>query len=295
MDFKQIEAFINVAKYRSFSKAAEAIFLSQPTVSAHIASLEQEINMILFDRNGKDVRLTKAGSIFLEYAINMVNTRNTAIITLSEFDNKISGNLSIASSTTPCRFILPSLVKSFYELYPEVQFSIYEDSTRNVVNHIISGSADIGLVGEIIDDPKLEFKKIENDRLVLISNLPYLQKNLTLKDIIKLPFILREKGSATRNVFEHSIGDLGISPERLNVFSEVSSLEAVLQFVKCGLGVSIVSELACSDYITSNLITKHYIEELDLQRSIYIVTHQKRTLPPAAREFYNHIVTSKAQ
>lgn len=291
MDFKQIEAFINVAKFKSFSKAAEAIFLSQPTISAHIASLEQELNMPLFDRHGKDVKLTKAGTLFLEYALNLVNIRNTAISSLSEFDNKISGVLSIASSTTPCRFILPSLVKSFYDSYPEVSFSIKEASTKNVIEQILLGDADIGMVGEIIPDSRLSYNKITDDRLVLISNMPKLPKNLKLKDVVKLPFISREKGSATRNVFEHSLRAKGYLPDKLQCFAEVSSLEAVLQFVKSGLGVSVVSELACNDYISSGLIKMHIIEDLNLTRDIYIVTHIKRTLPPSAKAFYKHIVS----
>jgi DNA-binding transcriptional LysR family regulator len=293
VDFKQIEAFINVAKFRSFSKAAEAIYLSQPTISAHIASLEQELNMTLFDRHGKDVRLTKAGSLFLEYALNLINIRNTAISTLSEFDSKISGTLSIASSTTPCRFILPSIVKSFYDIYPEVHFSIKEDSTRNVIEQVILGDADIGMVGEIITDSRLSYTKIDDDRLVLISNTLDLSKNVKLKDIMKLPFISREKGSATRNVFEHALKSKGYSADKLEVFAEVSSLEAVLQFVKSGLGVSIVSELACNDYISTGLIKMHNIEDLDIIRDIYVVTHIKRTLSPTAKAFYDYITSQK--
>lgn len=289
MDFKQIEAFINVAKFKSFSKAAEAIYLSQPTISAHIASLEQELDMSLFDRHGKDVRLTKAGTLFLEYALNLINIRNTAISSLSEFDSKISGNLNIASSTTPCRFILPSFVKSFYGIYPEVHFSIKEDSTKNVIEQVLSGDADIGMVGEVIDDSRLSYTKIGDDRLVLISNKSDLPKNIKIKDITRLPFILREKGSATRNVFEHSLKGKGYSADKLEVFAEVSSLEAVLQFVKSGLGVSIVSELACNDYLSTGLIKMHHIEDLDITRNIYIVTHLKRTLPPTAKAFYKHI------
>ncbi len=291
MDFKQIEAFINVAKFRSFSKAAEAIFLSQPTISAHIASLEQELNMPLFDRHGKDVKLTKAGTLFLEYALNLINIRNTAITSLSDFDNKINGILSIASSTTPCRFILPSLVKSFYDNYSEVNFSIEEASTKSVVDKVLSGDADIGMVGEIITDSRLSYTKIADDRLVLISNIPKLPKNLKIKDILNVPFISREKGSATRNVFEHSLKSKGYSPDKLQVFAEVSSLEAVLQFVKYKLGVSIVSELACNDYISTGLIKMHHIEDLDITRDIYIVTHMKRTLPPTAKAFYRHIIS----
>lgn len=290
MDFKQIEAFINVAKFKSFSKAADSIYLSQPTISAHIASLEQELHITLFDRHGKDVKLTKAGTLFLEYALNLVNIRNTAIANLSEFDNKISGSLSIASSTTPCRFILPSLVKAFNDVYPEVNFLIKEDSTKNVIEEIISGNADIGLVGEVIADSRLLYTKIANDRLVLVSNTSKLPQNIPIRDIMKLPFIAREKGSATRNVFEHYLKDKGYSIDKLQVFAEVSSLEAVLQFVKCGLGVSIVSELACNDYISTGLIKMHHIEDLEIKRNIYIVTHIKRTLSPAARAFYKQII-----
>lgn len=291
MDFKQIEAFINVAKFKSFSKAAEAIFLSQPTISAHIASLEQELNMPLFDRHGKDVKLTKAGTLFLEYALNLINIRNTAISSLSEFDSKISGVLSIASSTTPCRFILPSLVKSFYDNYSEVKFFIKEASTKNVIDQVLSGDDDIGMVGEIIPDSRLSYTKIGDDRLVVISNIPRLPQNLKIKDIMNHPFISREKGSATRNVFEHSLRNKGFSPDKLQIFSEVSSLEAVLQFVKSGLGISIVSELACNDYIQAGLVKMHQVEDLEINRSIYIVTHQKRTLSPTAKAFYRHIIS----
>jgi DNA-binding transcriptional LysR family regulator len=289
MDFKQIEAFINVAKYKSFSKAAEAIYLSQPTISAHIASLEQELNISLFDRHGKEVRLTKAGSLFLEHAINLVNIRNTAVTSISDFGNKVAGNLNIASSTTPCHFILPSLVKSFYDIYPEVDFSIKEESTGNVIEQILSGEADIGIVGETINDPRLSYDRISDDRLVVISSSPELPQKLNINTLLQQSFISREKGSATRNVFENAIKSKGYSIDKLNIFAEVSSLEAVLQFVKCGLGVSVVSELACMDYFTSGLIRKHEIEDIEITREIYMVTHIKRSLPPTARALYKHV------
>ncbi len=290
VDFKQIEAFINVAKYKSFSKAAEAIFLSQPTISAHIASLEQELNVALFDRHGKEVRLTHAGSLFLEHAINLVNIRNTAIVNISEYENSISGRLSISSSTTPCRFLLPSLVKSFNDTYPDVTFSIKEDNTRNVVEHILSSESDVGIVGEVISDSRLSFEKICSDRLVVISNSSELSKTISLDELLHQRFILREKGSATRNAFEKGLKSKGYTSERLKVFAEVSSLEAVLQFVKSGSGVSIVSEMACQDYISTGLIKKHFINGMDISRDIFIVNHNKRTLPPVAKAFYSHVI-----
>ncbi|TDT63252.1 selenium metabolism-associated LysR family transcriptional regulator [Fonticella tunisiensis] len=291
MDFKQIEAFINVAKYRSFSKAAEAIYLSQPTVSAHISSLENELNVNLFDRSGKEVKLTYAGSVFLEYAINLINIRNSAITTLADLDNKISGKLVIASSTTPCRFLLPSILSSFHNDYSNVTFDIKEESTRNVIDLILSGNADIGIVGEIIHDNKLSYVKIGDDKLVLISNNKELPENIAFDRLLKEKFILRDKGSATRNVFEKSLELHGISLNKLNIFAEVSSLEAVLQLVKYNVGVSIVSELACQDYIKAGLIRKHNVINFNITRGIYLVAHNKRTLSPSTKAFYQHVVS----
>lgn len=289
MDFKQIEAFVNVAKHKSFSKAADAIYLSQPTISAHIASLEQELGIILFDRNGKDIRLTHGGSLFLEYAINLMNIRNNAITNLANYNNKIAGKLIISSSTAPCRFILPKLVTIFKESFKDVTFDIKEESTKNVVDMIIGGESEIGIVGEILKDSRLSYTKIADDNLVLVSNYPNLSEELDIEDIFDESFILREKGSATRSTFEDALNSHGYSPSRLKVFAEVSSLEAVLQFVKNGTGLSVVSELACEDYIKSGLIRKHTIKGLNMSRDIYAVIHTRRTLSPASRAFYNHI------
>jgi DNA-binding transcriptional LysR family regulator len=291
MDFKQIEAFVNVARYKSFSKAAEAIYLSQPTVSAHIASLENELNISLFDRAGKEIKITYGGSLFLEYAINLINIRNTAISNLAELDNNISGKLVIASSTTPCRFLLPSLLGEFHNNYNGVSFDIREESSKDVVDMILSGNADIGIVGEILEENKLSYVKIADDNLILISNSKDIPENVTFDQILKREFILRNKGSATRNVFERSLALNGIDSSKLSVFAEVSSLEAVLQLVKYNSGVSIVSELASTDYINTGLIRKHNIINFNITRGIYLVTHNKRTLSPVAKVFYQYVVS----
>ncbi|MDO6354913.1 selenium metabolism-associated LysR family transcriptional regulator [Caloramator sp. CAR-1] len=287
MDFKQIEAFINVAKFKSFSKAAEAIFLSQPTISAHISNLEKELNTTLFDRSSKEVNLTPAGKIFFDYALNLLNIRNNAIYSINEFQKNITGKLNIASSTTPCRFLLPSLVKKFTENYPSVDFDVKEDSTKNVIGLVLNGDVELGIVGETICDERLEYKKIADDNLILISS-PDVPSINSIEDMIKEKFILRESGSATRNVFEEFLSSNGLL-EKIKVAIETSSLEAVLQFVKNGLGVSVVSELACEDYIKAGYIKKHDVKNLDLKRNIYLVLHQKRTLSPAARAFKEFI------
>ena len=292
MDFKQIEAFVNVARYKSFSKAADAVYLSQPTISAHIASLEQELNVILFDRTSKEIKITSAGSVFLEYATNMLNIRNTAISSLADFDTRVTGSLCISSSTTPARSLVPHLVSKFYSMYPTVRFDLKEDSTKGVINNILNGVSEVGIVGEIIDDSRLEYKEIAIDSLVIISNIPELNNELAMDELLGYSFIQREYGSATRSVFEKSLRRAGGSPEKLKVFVEVSSLESVLQFVKNGSVLSVASEMACQDLINAGIIRKHTVKEMDMHRGIYMATHSRRTLSPTARAFCTSILNS---
>lgn len=294
MDFKQIEAFMNVAKFKSFSKAADAIFLSQPTISAHISSLEDELGVPLFNRNGKEISLTPSGSVFLEYAANLINTRDNAVLKLNSFSTAIKGSLTIASSTTPCRFILPRFIKSFHKIYNKVNYNIKEGSSTNVLNMIISGEGDIGFVGETINDKRIQFIKIAHDNLIAISNISTLPTNISLDLFLKQDFILREKGSATRNAFKTFLEKSKIPLGEINIIAEVNSLEAVLQFVKFGLGVSIISEAACEDYINAGIIKKHNIENVNIKRDIYMVTFKNRIMTPQGKAFYEHIINNYA-
>jgi DNA-binding transcriptional LysR family regulator len=166
MDFKQIEAFTSVANYKSFSKAASTIFLSQPTISSHIASLEKELNVQLFDRTSKVVYLTPAGESFLEYAINLINTRNNAISNLSNFNTKVSGKLNLWASTTPCNSLVPDLIKKFSGLYPDVRFNITEQSSGDIIKAILDLNCEIGIVGTTIDNSRVKSYKLMEDNLV---------------------------------------------------------------------------------------------------------------------------------
>ncbi|MGV8984073.1 selenium metabolism-associated LysR family transcriptional regulator [Clostridium sp.] len=288
MDFKQIEAFISVARFKSFSKAASTIFLSQPTISSHIASLERELNVQLFDRTSKEVYLTPAGKSFLEYAINIVNTRNNAISNLSNFNTLISGKLNLSASTTPCNSLVPDLIKNFSHLYPDVRFNITEQSSGNIIKEILDLHCEIAIVGTTIKNSKIKSYKLMEDNLVLISstdmNVP---DEVTLKDLLKYKFIIREKNSATRITLDAALESKGINPDLLNVFCEVNTLDNLLQFVKLGTGVSIISDKISFDYIDSSKIKISKITDLLLKRNLYLIINSKRTLTPIANAFFS--------
>lgn len=287
MEFNQIEAFINVAKFKSFSKAADSIFLSQPAISAHIASLEKELNVQVFNRTSREVFLTSAGESFLKYAIDILNARDKAICNLVNFNERVSGKLRLSASTAPCNTILPSLIKDFHQLYPDVSFDVVEKSSDKIIENIIKFNSEIGLVGKFVKDEKIKTYSIIEDDLVIISpsdfNFPDI---IDIEFLLKYTFILRERGSATRKTFEDILKKQGIDLSNIDVHFEVNSLDTLYQFVKSGLGISIVSKSTFRDYISLGFIKESYIKNLPLKRYIYLVVSSKRTLTPAANAFF---------
>lgn len=291
MDFKQLEAFITVSKLKSFSKAANAIYLSQPTISSHVSSLERELNIQLFDRTSKEVNLTPIGESFLQYANDIINTRNNAVADLADFNNNISGILNISASTTPCNSLLPSLVSKFSDIYPTVKFNIKEQGSCKIITDIIDLNCEIGLVGTKIDNPKINNYKIMEDELVAISssklNLP---ETISIDELIKYPFIMRERESATRQTLEANLSSNNIDLNKLKVICEVDNIHCQLKFVNLGFGISIISKSLFDESILNDTIRSSKIKDLELTRDIFLAVSSKRTLTPTAKAFFNMCV-----
>jgi len=288
MDFKQIEAFISVAKHKSFSKAANTIFLSQPAISAQISALEKELNSQLFDRTSKEVALTANGEAFLQYALDLVNTRNAAICHLSDSTNSVSGRFTLAASSTPCNAIVPMLIEKFSLKYSKVTFNITEQPSGEIIENILKFNCEIGLIGSCIKDERLHCHKLTNDELVLISSPSLKVPDTVSRDsLLNYKFIFRERNSATRKSFEKALIDSGLDIEKMNIICEVNSIDTLMQLVKRGLGVSIISKIVCEDYINSGSIKASRLSNLTLKRYIYIITSSRRALTPTAKAFYN--------
>jgi DNA-binding transcriptional LysR family regulator len=287
MDFKQIVAFISVAKSKSFSKAASIIFLSQPTISSHISKLEKELSVQLFDRTSKEVMLTAAGESFLEYALAIINTRNAAVSHVSSFNETISGKLNLTASTTPCNSIVPTLIKKFNLLYPKVHYSILQQNSGDIIENIIRFNCEIGIVGSYVSDDKIKCYKLIEDELILISN-PALEvpDEISINSILNYKFIMREINSATRKTLENMLLEYGFD-SKLNVLCEVNNLDVLIQLVKAALGVSIVSKAVCKDTLKLGEIKTSTFTDFSLKRNMYLVVSSKRTLTPTASAFFN--------
>lgn len=296
MDFRQIEAFVYVVRFNSFSKAADAIFLTQPTVSSHISSLENELGTKLIDRSGKEVEPTAAGKLFYEYANNLVNIRDQAVFSLNEFTNKISGKVEIAASTVPAEYLLPRLMLGFRANYGDISFSVDQLDSDQVIDGLLEKKYELGMAGTIIESSKLEYHKLAEDRLVLAApcNRKFSSMNsdtLAFDDIKDESFIYRESGSGTRKEFEKTLGNHGISPASIRVAAQFNSIDAIKQAVSQGLGVSIMSYMSIEDYIRFGQIKVFDIEGFDLKRAFYMVTHKKRPLSPVNSVFLKYVTS----
>ncbi|MDF2532988.1 MAG: transcriptional regulator [Clostridia bacterium] len=294
MDFKQIEAFVHVVRHKSFSRAADAIYLTQPTISAHINSLEKELGIKLIDRSGKDIEPTEAGKLFYEHAVNLMNTRDNAIFSLSTYNNTIRGKIEIAASTVPSQIILPRLIKSFAEEYKDISFSITQMDSEEAAEAVLEKKYEIGIVGTKCQNSKLCCNKLADDKLVLITAN---NEKYAALDSVKIPFsaiakenfIIREPGSGTRHEFERIISESGIPKSSINIIAQMNSIEAIKQSVSMGLGVSIMSSLSVQDYVNCGLLKAFDIEGLDLSRAFYLIYMSNRPLSPLSNLFLKFI------
>ncbi len=288
MEFKQIEAFVNVIKYKSFSKAADASFLTQPTISTHISTLEKELGVTLIDRMGKESRPTKQGRAFYKYALDLINTREKAVLAMGEVRGSISGVIELQASSVPGQYMLPALMSGFKEQYPGARFYLEQSDSEQVWNNVLDGKGELGFTGEYKNN-SLGYEFLCRDTSVLITpktekflELYKKSQYISIEDFCNENFIWREEGSATRNTIEEKIYKLKGS--KLNIAATMNSLEAIKQCVSNGLGVSILSGLGTVteqnvDYLTFKLSDFH------LDREFYLVYNRGITMSPLASKF----------
>ena len=289
MDFKQIEAFVAVVRNRSFSKAAEEMFLSQPTISSHINTLEKELNMQLIDRTRRQAIPTPEGQRLYSYAVTLLNTRDQALYSLQNYALNISGVVRICASSVPGKVLVPKLMAKFRQKYEDVRFVYTQMDSQSVMDGILRHEYEIGFVGTKKNNG-LIYEPIMKDRMVLIT--PQEKKyeaavrtGMSLKDLKGERMILRESGSGTRIAFEEALNKKGISIEELDVSAYINDTGTIIHMVESGLGVAVVSEAALEK---NNPVNKYYVVELNdyhQERTIYMVNDGRITLSPTAETF----------
>lgn len=290
MNMKQLEAFVKVADEGSFSKAARDLFLTQPTISAHISSLEKELNARLFVRNTKEVSLSEDGKILYQYARQIVELE-TQIEQVFGGKERTDGHcIRIAASTVPSQFLLPEALAKFREKYPKEQFKIIETDSAKVVEQIVDRSVDVGFTGTVLEKKHCKYIPFFKDELMIITpnNEKFQKRKETEEDtswIAGEPLILRETGSGTRKEAEKQLKKKGITPENLNVVASMDNQETIKRSVTSGMGVSIISALAAKDEIADGKMLGFRLNMENGQRDINIVYNKNYQLSSVAENF----------
>ena len=290
MNLKQLEAFVQVAEKKNFSRAAKAMFLTQPTVSAHISGLEKELNTRLLIRNTKDVELSEEGERLYEYAKQITLLTEQIVQEFgSEPDVEEQSTVTIAASTVPAQYLLPEILAKFRQKYPKEQFQILESDSTGVVEQVAARTVDIGLTGTELSKKHCEFLPFyEDDLIVITPNTEQFRRRKQGKEDTVLewlrsePLIMREEGSGTRKETMKILQHLGLRIEGLNVIGSVENPETIKRSVSSGMGISVLSALSARDAVSNGSVLGFSLGEMQGKRQIYVVYNKNFRLSSGA-------------
>ncbi|MCP3177178.1 LysR family transcriptional regulator [Desulfuromonas sp. KJ2020] len=295
MDIRKLEVFCKIVDLKSFSKAAEFVSLTQPTVSEHVRQLEDLLGEKLLDRLGREVLPTPAGELLYRYAVRLIKLQDETFQAIRQFSGNLTGDLVLGASTIPGAYLLPRLIESFQSRHPAIRLRLKIADTAKTTHHLLSGEMEIGIIGARARVPALESTDIFSDRLILVvpPRHPWAKvSTISLEDLATQPFILREEGSGSRTVMNEELLRHGFNPAALSPVAEIDSSEAVRQAVKAGLGIAILSSLAVAEDLEKGSLVQVPIEGVDIRRPFYLVQRKNRQLSPLAQAFLEHLRSS---
>lgn len=293
MEFKQLEAFVAVVDYGSFSEAARRLYLTQPTISAHIRSLEEELHMKLIVRTTKKTNITDKGYQLYDSAVRMLEIRNNL---LENFTGSHRHMIDLAASTIPSSYLLPELLAAFGKTHPDVYFHSMQSDSSDSISRVLDGTVDLALVGQNTRDESCVFVPFCHDELVIAT--PVNDHYLSLKDqelpivfhdFIKDPIIIREKGSGTKKEMDLFLERIGVTTSSLNVIARMNDLESIKKSIVNGLGISILSARSVADLQRTKQLLVFPLGDTAHKRSFYIVYSKNRILKPHVKQFIQFV------
>lgn len=290
MDFHQLRIFSEVYRQRSFTKAAELLNISQPTISEHIKNLEGELSASLFDRLGRTIIPTATAELLFPRAQQLLDALNRLHDDLVRAREEMRGTIVLGASTIPGTYLVPALVVEFSRRHPGVTFEVMIADTAGITQQILDHQLFFGIVGARTFSEKLNYQAFVRDDLVLVGRSEFDPgKPLSVAQLRELPFLLREKGSGTRSCMEEHLAGIAINPGDLNEVAILGSTAAVKEAVRQGLGVSVLSRLAVQEELENGSLRELNVTGLKMSRDFFLVRHSQRTLPSHYQAFFSHL------
>ena len=295
--FRELEVFCKVVELESFSKAAEAVFLVQASVSERIASLEKKIGIRLLDRLGRKVVPTAAGELLYKHAVLLLEMKETAQLEIEKFLGLQQGEISMGGSTIPGEYILPNLIGKFSKKYPHLAVKLKIADSSEIENQVLKGKLEIGVIGSKSSHANLLCQKLWEDELVLAVPVGHpwaRRKSVTVQELREVPFILREEGSGTLKILETHLRESGDDGSRaLQVAARFGSSTAVKEGIKSGLGLSILSAIAIDTEVRAGLLKALKVKGLPMSRSFFLIRNKLRIASPACQAMHDFLLSEK--
>ena len=288
MNLMHLKVFKTLAETESLSKTAKLMDLSQPSINHNIYILEEHYKAKLFDRSNKKLKLTRFGEALQHYVTDILNLIEKSEQHIQAMISEVKGHLSLGASHTIAENVIPKIMGMFNHDYPEVEIQLEVTNTQHIVDHILEKKLDIGLIEGPVHEENIISQSFMQDELLVV--LPFnhplaVKKNLTLKELASLPFVLREKGSGTREVIESALTKAGLDLKTLKTVMELGNTQAVIGAVEAGLGATILSGLAVSKEIQLKTVKTCNISNVSIVRNFSLIYNKHHPLSSICETF----------
>ncbi len=295
-DLRQLEIFIRVVELGSFSKASQAVFLAQASVSERIATLEAMVGTRLLDRLGRKVVPTKAGELLYKHAMLLLEMKDTARLEMQGFLGLKGGAVRMGGSTIPGEYILPRVLGEFRSRHPSLHVTLEIADTSRIEQRVAEGELEIAVIGSKSTVRQLLVRELWQDELVVIVPKGHAfsaRKEIEVNDLLKEAFIMRENGSGTFRIIDNYLRGAGLKgTEDLNACAVLGSSTAVKEGVKGGLGISILSMRAVETEKKAGIISTLRIKGMPLFRSFYLVRDKRRIASPPCSALWDFLLST---
>jgi len=296
LNFHQLYIFQMVATHLSFSRAAEAMEITQPAVSIQVQELEKFLGISLFHRRPRGLRTTEAGNAVLAYAQQIFALSAQLVDTVQEMEDLQTGHLVLGASSTPGEFVLPIVVGRFRQIYPGIHVELVIGNTRTIMQRILDREMDLGMVGDHVEEysNELEMVDFQEDEIVLVASPDHPVASfdrLTIDQVIEHGLVTREEGSATRQSAERQIRILGAVPK---IAIELGSNQAVKQAATAGGGIGVISRLGITAELKAGMLVVLDVEGWECRRPLTLIQPKDRYLSPSQRAFREFLMAERA-
>jgi len=289
MDLDQLHTFLEIVRLKSFSKAAQTCYRTQPAISAQVRQLEQELNATLFERLGTRISLTTAGRIFGDYAEQILQLRKRAQEAINELERVPRGEILIAANEATCIYVLPTVFSEYKKQFPNVQLHVDRSYGARVVGAVIDNLADFGITQLPVQEKKLQVVKIHSDEIKLLVPADHPMAKLetvTCHDLIGEPLLIPKSGTtrARLNVWLEPV------ETEIQISMELDSTEMIKHFVMAGLGLSFLAASHCREEIALDRLAAVSLAPEPMIRRLGLIYRKDKGLSKAAMGFIQVII-----